>query len=363
MKVLVLSCSTGGGHNSCAKYIESEFKENNIECDFQNFLELIGEKTSKTVEKLYLGSTKGSGKVFKNIYKIGELYNKSKIKSPVYFFNKLAKTKLYNFIIENKYDLVICTHLFPSMTLTAINKKHRINFINVATDYECIPFWDETRPDYFVIPSTLLKERFIEKGVKENILLPIGIPVASSFTKAKDIKDLPTDKDIVLITSGSMGFGNMKELITKLLSEINNVYILVICGSNKKLEQEVLKINNKNLIVKGFVNNMKDYMKKSKIIITKPGGLTTTEVAILNKPLIHMMPIPGVENYNANFFENNKMSLQAKNIDEVVNKAQLLLNDKKLQKEMINNQKNIINKNSSKDLVEFVKKRYKKESD
>ena len=68
MKVLVLSCSTGGGHNACAKYIEEEFKSKGIECDYVNYLELIGEKTAKLVEKLYLDSTKGKGNIFKNVY-------------------------------------------------------------------------------------------------------------------------------------------------------------------------------------------------------------------------------------------------------------------------------------------------------
>ena len=41
MKVLVLSCSTGGGHNSCARYIKEEFDSFNIECDFYDFFDLI----------------------------------------------------------------------------------------------------------------------------------------------------------------------------------------------------------------------------------------------------------------------------------------------------------------------------------
>ena len=89
MKVLVLSCSTGGGHNSCARYIVEEFNDNNIECHFQDYLELIGEKRAALVEKLYLDSTRGNGNVFKGVYKLGELYNKSNITSPVYLMNKL----------------------------------------------------------------------------------------------------------------------------------------------------------------------------------------------------------------------------------------------------------------------------------
>ena len=358
MKILVLSCSTGGGHNSCARYITEEFNDNNVECHFQDYLELIGEKRASLVEKLYLDSTRGNGNLFKGVYKLGELYNKSNIMSPVYLMNKLAKDKLYNYIKDNNYDLIICTHLFPSMALTAIKKECNIHFINVATDYECIPFWNETNPDYFVIPSNLLKDDFVKKGVKEDILLPLGIPVSSNFkNNIKNIK-IKTDKDIVLLTSGSMGFGKMKELVNTLIKEFSNTYFIVICGNNEKLESELLKIKCDNLEVIGFTKDMNAYMKLSKVVITKPGGLTTSEVATLNKPLIHMMPIPGVENYNATFYEKNKMSLKAINIEEVVSKLRELLDNKKLQEELTYNQRRIINGNSANDLVKFVKEKY-----
>ena len=358
MKVLVLSCSTGGGHNSCARYITEEFNDNNIECHFKDYLELIGEKRASLVEKLYLDSTRGNGNVFRGVYKLGELYNKSNITSPVYLMNKLAKDKLYNYIKDNNYDLIICTHLFPSMALTAIKKDCNIRFINVATDYECIPFWNETKPDYFVIPSKLLKDDFIKKGVREDILLPLGIPVSSNFkNNIKDIK-IKTDKDIVLLTSGSMGFGKMKELVNTLITEFSNIYFIVVCGNNEKLEKELLKIKCDNLKVIGFTKDMNAYMNLSKVVITKPGGLTTSEVATLNKPLIHMMPIPGVENYNATFYEKNKMSLKAINIEEVVSKLRELLDNKKLQEELTSNQRRIINGNSASDLVKFVKEKY-----
>lgn len=354
MKILVLSCSTGGGHNACAKYIKEEFEERNIKCDVKNYLEIISKNTSDTIEKIYLDSTKGNGKMFKLIYKLGEAYNKSNLKSPVYMLNKLVKDELYDYIKNNEYDLIICTHLFPSMALTEIKKEHNIKFINVATDYECIPFWNETNPDRFVIPSNLLLNSFVKKGFDKKILLPIGIPISSRFLRAKRLEELPKNKKIVMIVSGSMGFGHMKDLVLRLLDEINDTYFLIICGNNKKLEEDLKNINNNNLIVKGFVNNMNDYIKSSDIVITKPGGLTTTEVAALNKPLIHMMPIPGVETYNAIFFENNKMSLNAESIDKVIYKLKLLLNDKDLQKEIISNQKNIINAKSASDLVDYI---------
>ena len=353
MKIVVFTCSTGGGHNSCARYIASEFKKRGIICDVKDYMQLAGEKASKRAEKLYLGSTKGKGNIFKTVYKLGELYNKTGIKSPVYGFNKMVVKNLDIFLEENGYDLAIGTHVFPCMALTELKKKKNVKFINVATDYECIPFWNETNPDIFVIPSEKLTNRFIEKGINKDVLLPIGIPVASSFFEVKGDVQLPNDKDIILLTSGSMGFGEMEECVKKILESID-AYLVVVCGSNDALKEKLEKIDNKNLIVKGFINNMNEYMNKTSVIIAKPGGLTSTEITMMRKPFVLMMPIPGVENYNASFFESNGMGMRAKNSDEVVSVTQKILDDKNLQEKMINNQKKYINRNSAKDLVDYV---------
>ena len=356
MKILVLTCSTGGGHNSCAKYIKEEFDLNNIECDVKDFFDIVGSKLSKKVEKIYIASTKGNGKAFKYIYKLGETYNKTDLKSPVYELVKLSKNKIYDYITENKYDIIICTHLFPSMAITKLKKDGKnIKLINVATDYSYIPFWNETNPDYFVIPHESLKKEFIKKGMDEKIFLPFGIPVSTNFQKVKNIVKVPKDKDIVLLSSGSMGFGKMDKIVKKLLKQIPNIYLIVVCGNNKKMYNKLSKIKNENLCVKGFINNMNEYMKVSKIILSKPGGLSTSEIVTLNKPLNLIMPIPGIENYNAEFFFNNKLSLVSNTLDEVILNTKLLLKDEKLQKELILNQKNMINKNSASDLVNFVK--------
>ena len=210
MKIVVFTCSTGGGHNACAKYIKEEFNLNGIECDVKDYFELIGPKASSMAEKIYLDSTKGKGSIFGGVYKLGELYSKTNIPSPVYGLNVLVKDKLKNFLKENGYTLAMGTHLFPCLALTKLKKEEPIHFINVATDYACIPFWEETNPDAFVIPSALLREEFVKKGIRGDVILPFGIPVATTFINARVAEDLPKDKDIVLIASGSMGAGSTR---------------------------------------------------------------------------------------------------------------------------------------------------------
>lgn len=358
MKILIISCSTGGGHNACAKYILEELKNNNIEAEFKDFYDIVNKKAKKLSEKLYLSTLNGNGKIFKVVYKLGELYSKTKLKSPVYSVNKLHKKNLYNYIIQNKIDLVITTHIFPALTLTAIKK---VPFLLVATDYTACPFMEEANPNYYVIQNGIEKD-FINKGIDEKKLLKTGIPVSSNFIKnAKNIRyNLNIDKEkTILIMLGSMGFGNINKIVNNLL-EIDNTKIIIVTGSNKELYNKLKKIKNKKLITLGYVHNMNDLIYSSDIVVSKPGGLSSTEIASINKPLIHAFAIPGIETINTNFFYNHKMSIKCDNENEIIQNIIKLLNDNKLQKEMIKSQSKIINKNSASDLVEFIKSNFDK---
>ena len=359
-KVLILSCGTGGGHNSAAKAILEELLSQGLEADFMEYLEIINTNLKNKVNEIYLKSTNNEGKTFKVAYKLGEIYQKTNIKSPVYGLNQLNKNKLYDYIKRNGYEYIITTHLFAAQALTAIKKEHRINFTAVATDYVCIPFWRETNPDFMITPSDELKSSFIDQGVKENKLIPLGIPVKRTYSEDYDINEckkkvgLDINKRYVLLLTGSMGFGNVEEIVDELKNNINRINLIVACGTNKEL-YEKLKGKN-NVIPLEFTENIDLYMKSSDIILSKPGGLTTTEIAVLGKPFIHTMPIPGCENYNANFFESHKMSLKCMNIPEIVESTKLLLENKDLCRELVENQRKYMNRNSCRDLVNLIKK-------
>lgn len=357
MKALILSCSTGGGHNSCARYIEEELKANNIECEFKDFFDIVNPKGKELSSKLYLASLKGNGKFFKGVYSLGEAYSNTGITSPVYLVNKLHKNSLLKYIEDNSFTLIITTHLFPALTLTAINKDKtkKINFITVATDYEPCPFMEESKPNMLIIQKGL-EEKFIEKGNSKESLTPIGIPISTRFTQnAKDIRNelnLNKSDKVVLIMLGSMGFGKILELLKDLENE--DYKIITICGSNQKLLSEIKDESFKNVIPLGFIKNINDYIYSSDIVVSKPGGLSTTEIAAMRKPLIHIFPIPGIETYNTEFFESHHMSIKCTKNEEIKDAINNLFENKELQNEIIENQKKYINNQSAKDLVQLI---------
>lgn len=366
-KVLILSCGTGGGHNSAALAIQENLKEKKVQADFIEYLNIINPKIKNNINKLYIKSTKGNGKVFKVVYHLGELYQKTKWKSPVYGFNSLSKEKLYQYIVKNKYDYIVTTHLFAAEALTSIKKKYPIKFMAIATDYVSIPFWEETDPDYFVIPSKELEQDFIDRGINKNKLLPLGIPVSKDYIQQYEKENckkelgLEKNKKYVLILTGSMGFGNVTQMVKELIKQIEDISFIISCGNNVKLQNDLLKIykDNNRVIAIPFTDKISLYMKSSEIILSKPGGLTTTEIAVLNKPLIHTMPIPGCENYNADFFSKRKMSIKCDTIQEVVKNTKKLLENNRLQNEMKENQIKYMNKNVCNDISEFIMKECK----
>lgn len=225
----------------------------------------------------------------------------------------------------------------------------------VATDYEPCPFIEEVKPNFLVIPKGLEK-RCLNKGINENILLSTGIPVSTNFIKsAKNVrKKLKiNDENVILVMLGSMGFGRINEIIND-ITNIDDTKAIVVCGSNTLLYRELSNLNNSKIIVLGFVNNINDLIYSSDIVLSKPGGLSTTEIISITKPLIHIFPIPGIETYNSNFFSTKGMSLKCNSKEEIIASIKRILSDKDLKNNMINNQKEYINKNSAKDLVEFI---------
>ena len=227
--------------------------------------------------------------------------------------------------------------------------------ISPATFDEPCPFMEEANPEYFIMQKTL-ENAFIQKGISETKLLNTGIPVSSNFIKnAKSIRreyNISDDENVILIMLGSMGFGEIDNIINPLLKE--NIKIIVICGTNKQLYEKLNEYKNDNLIVIGFTKNINDFIYSSDYVLSKPGGLSSTEIASIHKPLLHIYPIPGIETYNTLFFENNKMSIKCDTDKEIIDNIKYLMNNEDICKEMIQNQKKIINENSASDLVKFI---------
>ena len=201
------------------------------------------------------------------------------------------------------------------MMMTELKKrrKYSVKSYFVATDYTCSPGVNQTALDAYFIPHKKLTEEFCENGIPEAKLVPSGIPVRMDFYKktdpkeAKDLLSLPRDKKVVLLMCGSMGCGPIKTLAEYLPQQIpSDSLLVVICGNNRRLYKALTKYPlPDNMRVLGFTSRMPLYMDAADLILTKPGGLSTTEAAVKALPMLFIDAVPGCETRNIEFFLKN----------------------------------------------------------
>ena len=372
MKILILSCNTGEGHNSSAKAIQAALKRQGVECDIEDTLAARSEWLSKAISDLYEFSIKIS--LFGLIYRLAEKYNalQLKSKSPIYAFSWLFASRIAQMLQERQYNGVICVHLFPAEAITMIRHKfgQQVPSIFVMTDYTCIPLLYETEVDRYIIPHSDLTEEFVSKGIARNKLQAVGIPVDEGrFTdcipkeKARKIVNQlyewnEASGNWYMIMGGSMGFGNITRLIQELdMRTTRHDRIVCICGRNSKLQRDIEKRFPGSNKVKalGYTRKIALIMDASDVLMTKPGGITSTEAIIKKIPLVHIEPIKGLEEDNATFFREAGIALGARRIAEQAAQAVHLCGNETAKQQMIQNQRRISNVTCSNDIADFCR--------
>ena len=151
MKALILSCNTGGGHNSAGRAVAEEFVSRGDEAYVLDYLTLAGQGVSRIVGNGYVQIVKKTPKLFGVAYHLGMLVSRLMKKSPVYYLNGRMARYLDEYLQENPVDVIIMPHLYPAETITYMKRKGMKLPLTVAimTDYTCIPFWEETDCDYY----------------------------------------------------------------------------------------------------------------------------------------------------------------------------------------------------------------------
>ena len=175
---------------------------------------------------------------------------------------------------------------------------------------------------------------------------------------AKKSLGLEEKQRYILVAGGSMGAGSIDRLIPALLRRMQREeHLILICGSNQKLEQRMQARFGRDVRVTilGSVSDMPVYLRACDIIYTKPGGLTSTEAAVTEIPIVHTKPIPGCETKNRSFFVKKGMSVTAYTEYGLVRRGMQLLHNPGKKNAMQRAQYRGMEKHSAEKIYQFVK--------
>ena len=175
-----------------------------------------------------------------------------------------------------------------------------------------------------------------------------GIPVSPVFRshpekhQARQELHIPQNKKVYLIMTGGIGCENMHSLCQGMLEKLDeNSLMIVLVGKNQELKMKLDARygGDSRMRTVSFTKQVAEYMAASDVLLSKPGGLSSTEAAVANIPLVHIHAIPGCETYNARFFSSHGMSVAAETEAEAIRSAIALANDPEAAQRMRQNQR------------------------
>lgn len=337
MRVLILSCNTGGGHNSAGLAIREYFQRKRIDCEMADALSFGNPVYEQIVTKGHVFVYRNMPRLFGLGYRFEERCHPEGHKSMIYRTNAGYADKLYRYILEHGYDTVICVHIFAASAMTEIRRKYHppLKIYFVATDYTCSPGVSDLEMDAFFIPHEKLTDEFCRNGLPGAALVPSGIPVRQDFYRKTDRRSarrqlgLSEYGPLALLMCGSMGAGPVRRIAARLAAKLpENASLVVICGNNRMLQTELLRtIKSPQVRILGYCTQVPLYMDAADVLLTKAGGLSATEAAVKRLPILFMDAVPGCETRNLEFFLGNGYADTRDTVRELTDLACAYLRD------------------------------------
>ncbi|MFA6427198.1 MAG: glycosyltransferase [Candidatus Magasanikbacteria bacterium] len=331
-KLLIISLSAGSGHVQAAKAIkETADTYPQVVCEHIDMAGYITRVFKASAISSYHVIIEHFPKLWKSFFDITDNENFLNAYYTITKYLKLINSfPLYKKIQQFNPDYILCSHFLAADVLlnTTSSNRPRVPVSVLVTDYGLHPLWAVSGVShYFVATSS------IEQTLKKNHHVPkshitvSGIPVYRSFyenSKKEDLRTryhLPLKNQTILLLSGGQGLMETDTLAKKIFSYSKPVTLIAIAGKNEELRQNLLRLSappHINYRVIGWTHDMASYIKLSDVVISKPGGLTTTECMISGVPLIAVNPIPGQEEFNVEFIQQKNLGALAKDSESLL---------------------------------------------
>ncbi|MED4204936.1 MGDG synthase family glycosyltransferase [Neobacillus mesonae] len=232
-----------------------------------------------------------------------------------YFFLK----KMEHLLIEEKPDLIVCTHGFPSYLLSQLKRKRKFDVLvlNVYTDFFINNVWGREEIDYHFLPSQDVKAELLKNyHIPEQRMIVTGIPVHQEISQ-KTMSKKRESRSKILISGGNNGLGGIVKMLEKSKQSSQSDFY-VLCGNNQKLYDDISSWRVDHIKPLPYISSreeMNQLYEEMDAIVTKPGGVTISEVLQKRLPVFVQSVLPGQEEINLQYLTNKGLvfQLQQKN--------------------------------------------------
>ncbi len=344
MRILVATVTAGAGHLQAAAALDEAWRAMRP-ADEVRRLDVL-DFTPRLYRKVYVESyvqvVEHAPELYAHVFKKTD--NPALVRKLARLRRSLAHLTANKFIRQLrqfKPQVVLCTHYLPLEIMGHLKAKSKTRHppltVSIITDFEAHALWMEPGVDLYCVAAEETKARLVARGVAVESVAVTGIPVAAKFSSpvapsaVRRRLGLRDDLPVLLVLSGGFGMGPVAQILNALNQLAPAVQVLVVCGRNEELLRELAVLPRRHPThLFGFVNNMHELMAAADLVITKPGGLTTSEALAMGKPIFVLNPIPGQEAANSDFLLEHGAAAKANRMEDLPFRLEKLLGSPKL---------------------------------
>ncbi|HEY4309064.1 MAG TPA: glycosyltransferase [Pirellulales bacterium] len=342
-RVVVLSASVGAGHLRAAEAVELALKQIAPDIEVQN--RDVLDFTNAVFRRMYSNAYLDLVNYFPHF--VGYFYDwlegdgevrprtRDRLRQAV---QKLNLRAFERFLQDEQWSLVINTHFLPAELISTLRTSGKLNQpqVTVCTDFDTHRLWVNQPTDRYFCATDEGSLHLQHYGVPAADIDVTGIPIHPVFAEPADRarclaqQGLVGDRPILLQLCGGFGVGPVEAVFRSLLAVEKPAEVVVVCGRNAELKETLEKIEpsaRHRVKILGLTREIDQLMACADLVVTKPGGLTTSECLARGLPMVIVNPIPGQESRNSDFLLESGAGVKVNHVCTLTAKLNELLHD------------------------------------
>lgn len=343
MRILIATVTAGAGHLQAATALEDAWRSLRPRdvVEKVDLLDFVPRLQKKIYTRAYMKLVEHAPELWGLVFKKTD--NPAMVRKLTRFRRSFARhtnIRYVKYLKAFRPDVVFCTHYLPVGIMGHLKTGGKLSqpfTVCVVTDFEAHALWMEPAVDLYCVAAAETKASLVARGANSEKVAVTGIPIAAKFSclpKSITIRKncgLRDDLPVLLVLGGGFGMGPVREILVALDKVQRSLQTVVVAGRNEELRRELACQDFRHPTkVLGFVVNMHELMAVADLIVTKPGGLTTSEALALGKPLFILDPIPGQEAANSDFLLEHGVAAKVNRPEDLPFRLEQLLGSRKL---------------------------------
>ena len=367
-RILLMYITVRSGHYQAARAIEQAIQRLQpgtqiLTIDAFQYLNPI---LARIVDRMYLSVIQKLPELWDYLYDNPDVVRKSQRYRRL--LHRYDSPRLQGLLDEFKPEGIACTQAFPCGLVADYKQEngkssHNTPLVGVVTDFTPHAYWIHEQVDHFIVPSEKSGQWLKDRRISADKVHALGIPIDPIFKEGTDPQairrrlQIAPDLPVVLLMGGGQGLGPILESVKRLDRVQRPFQLLVVAGSNESLYHRLIKGApgmRHPMQVFGHVDFIVDLMSVAGLIVTKPGGLTSSEALAKGLPIVALDPIPGQEVKNAHFLVEEGAACLAEGAEDLPRVVEKLLGNPEEIRKMASNARRLGRPNSAEDAARLI---------